>query len=132
MVSITDSPGDNQFVLYGQSQIGGLTLNFAAGSNLVNVYDATIHGSTTINLGISGIGSNEVEFGNAAGDSATDLDGQVTVNMGDGRNIVDIAVYETTNFASSLSNIFTANTSPSNSISLGVDVTGNVPIFKNF
>ena len=133
-VSITDSPAENQFYLDTQSQIGGLTLNFGAGHNVVVIYAATIEGTAVLNLGVSGVGYNEIQLGSHLGTfgTSTSLLGQVTVNMGDGTNSVYLGQDETTDFGSNLSNTFTANSSSSTSLTEGYGLTGDVPTFKNF
>jgi hypothetical protein len=100
--SIAESGPANAVTIDSNSQlIGSLTINLSAGTNLVDIFDATLFGTTTINLGASSTGDNVVEFGSdpfAFGGGATTFDGAVTVNMGDGVNTVDIGQTETVTF----------------------------------
>jgi hypothetical protein len=132
-LSVVEGKGQDYFYVENGAQvIGNVTANLGGTSNLADLYDSTIFGTLTLNLGIGVTADNTVELesdpaGTAAGLS---IHGATTVGMGDGVNTVDVGQDGGVTFVANAS--FAANISGYNTYNSSNTSGAGTVTFKNF
>jgi hypothetical protein len=131
-LTISETVGNNYLVMSNNSAvIGNVTVNFSGGFNGVDIYDSTIYGNTSLNLGIGQTATNEVYLQSDENASASlTLQGLVTVGMGDGTNTVDIGNNGSVTFNANAS--FAANISGYNTYNESNTSGPGIVTFRNF
>jgi hypothetical protein len=130
-LTVSAGAGHNLFEVTNASIIGNVSANMNGTGNYVDIYDTTVFGTTTLNLGIGLTANNviDIESDPDAG-AGTAFHGAVTVGMGDGTNTVNVGENGSVTFL--VNSSFAANISGYNTYNESNVSGAGVLTFRNF